>query len=324
MNKSLKFATVVFVGVIAATGVWAQDLPVIRAAVLQIGTVNWELSTIIDAALDEKHGFDLQMQPYADNGATRVAVEGGEADIAVADWIWVARQRAAGKEYVFVPYSKAVGGVVVPEDSTASTLQDLRDGKIGIAGGPLDKSWLILRAYAQQEYGMDLKADTEQVFGAPPLIFKSGLSGDLDGAINFWHFLAKMKAGGMRELISVEAASTALGLNPETPLLGYYMKQSFIDSHPGIAQALYDASQESKALMAGEPTVWEALRPQMNAGTDAEFETLKADYIAGSPARGPVDLDGADKFLQLMADLGGEELVGQATTLPEGLFADVK
>nr|WP_245841011.1 ABC transporter substrate-binding protein [Puniceibacterium sediminis] len=311
-------------GMVAATGVWAQDLTTVRAAVLQIGTVNWELSTIIDNGLDEKYGFDLTMQPFADNGATRVAVEGDEADIAVADWIWVARQRAAGKDYVFIPYSKAVGGVVVPGDSKAETLKDLAGGKIGIAGGPLDKSWLILRAYAQQEYGMDLKADTEQVFGAPPLIFKSGISGDLDGAINFWHFLAKMKAAGMRELISVETASAALGLNPDTPLLGYYMKQSFIDAHPGIAQALYDASQDSKGLMASDPAVWEAVRPQMNASTDAQFETLKTDYLAGAPARGPVDLAGADKFLQLMAALGGEELVGQATTLPEGLFADVK
>jgi hypothetical protein len=28
-------------------------------------------------------------------------------------------------------------------------------------------------------------------------------------------------------------------------------------------------------------------------------------------------------MLQVMGELGGEELVGQATTLPEGLFLDV-
>ncbi|WP_222435282.1 ABC transporter substrate-binding protein [Puniceibacterium confluentis] len=324
MNKTLKLASLMVVGLITTSSAWAQDLPVIRAAVLQIGTVNWELSSITQNGFDTEHGFSLDVQPYADNGATRVAVEGDEADVAVADWIWVARQRAAGKDYVFVPYSKAVGGVVVPKDSTAQSLRDLAGGKIGIAGGPLDKSWLILRAYAQQEYGMDLKAETEQVFGAPPLIFKSGLSGELAGAINFWHFLAKMKAAGMRELISVETAATALGLNPDTPLLGYYMKQSFIDANPGIAQALYDASQDSKALLASDPAAWEPLRPDMNVQSDAQFETLKADYVAGSPARGPVDLDGADRFLKLMAELGGEELVGEATTLPEGLFADVK
>nr|WP_052260133.1 ABC transporter substrate-binding protein [Ponticoccus alexandrii] len=302
----------------------AQDLPVVRAATLKIGTVNWELETIVRNGLDEKHGFTLEMQPYADNGATRVAVEGGEADMAVADWIWVARQNAGGKDYTFIPYSKAVGGLLVPEGSEAQTLQDLAGGKIGIAGGPLDKSWLILRAYAQQEYGMDLAAETEQVFGAPPLIFKSGLSGEMNGAINFWHFLAKMKAAGMKELISVDEAGKALGLNTDTPLLGYYFKQGFLNENPGLAQAFFEASREAKDMLASDDAAWEAIRPMMNANNDAQFEALKTDWIAGIPARGPVDIEGANKMLALMNELGGEELVGDASEIPGGLFADVQ
>lgn len=301
----------------------AQDLPVVRVATLKIGTVNWELSTIVENGLDEKHGFQLKITPYADNGATRIAVEGGAADMAVADWIWVARQRAVGKDYVVIPYSRAVGGVVVPVASDAATLSDLRGGKIGIAGGPLDKSWLILRAYAQAHEGFDLKADTEQVFGAPPLVFKSAIGGDYAGAINFWHFLAKMKTAGMRELISVETAASALGLDPDVPLLGYYAKQSFLDAHPGLAQAFYDASREAKDLL-NDPTKWQTLRPQMNAANDAQFDQLRQDWLAGVPARGPVDAAAAGKLLALMSDLGGEDLVGKASSLPEGLFADIR
>ncbi|SIT06445.1 NitT/TauT family transport system substrate-binding protein [Roseivivax lentus] len=311
-------------GLVLATSALAQDLPTIRGAVLKIGTVNWELATIVENGLDEKHGFKLEIMPFADNGATRVAVEGGEADMAVADWIWVARQRAGGKDYTFVPYSKAVGSLVVPEGSDAQTLADLAGGKIGIAGGPLDKSWLILRAYAQKQYGFDLKAGTEQVYGAPPLIFKSGLGGDYAGAINFWHFLAKMKAAGMRELISVETAATALGLNPETPLLGYYFKDAFVAENPGIAQAFYNASREAKALLMSDPAAWEAIRPSMNAQTEAQFAQLKADWIAGVPERGPIDRAGADAFLALMNALGGADLVGDAQSVPAGLFAEVE
>ncbi len=301
-----------------------SDLPVIRAAVLKIGTVNWELDTITRNGFDSANGFTLDVQPYADNGATRVALEGGEADVAVADWIWVARQRAAGKDYVFIPYSKAVGGLVVPADSTAETLADLAGGSIGIAGGPVDKSWLILRAYAQQEYGMDLATETEQVFGAPPLIFQSGLSGETDGAINFWHFLAKMKSAGMRQLISVKEASVALGLDPEVPLLGYVMKESFIAENPGIAAALYGASRDAKDLLASDDSAWDAIRPMMNANNDAQFEALRTDFRAGIPKPGPVDPSSADKMLHLMAELGGERLVGEATTLPDGLFAAIQ
>ncbi len=311
-------------GLMLAGAVNAQDVPVIRAAVLKIGTVNWELATITGQGLDRKHGFTLEVRPYADNGATRIAVAGGEADMAVADWIWVARQRAEGKDYVVVPYSRAVGGVMVPEGSQAQSLKDLAGGKIGIAGGPLDKSWLILRAYAQQEYGMDLKAATEQVYGAPPLIFKSALGGDYAGAINFWQFLAKMKAAGMRELISVETAAAALELDPEVPLLGYYFKGEFLEAHPGLAQSFYEASREAKALLAEDPAAWQAIRPRMNAKTEPQFEQLRTGWLAGVPPRGPVNAQAAGKLLSLMADLGGAELVGKADTVPDGLFADVQ
>ncbi len=318
-----------FIALCTALAFWsgevaAQTDPVIRAAVLKIGTVNWELATIIENGLDKEHGFTLEVQPFADNGATRIAVEGDAADMAVADWIWVARQRAAGKGYVFIPYSKAVGGVVVPGDSTATSLTDLAGGKIGIAGGPLDKSWLILRAYAAQQYGIDLKADTEQVFGAPPLIFKSALGGEYAGAINFWHFLAKMKASGMKELISVEQAGEALGLDADTPLLGYYFKENFLNTHPDLAQSFFDASREAKDMLASSPEAWQMIRPRMNAKTDARFEQLRSDWIAGIPARGPVDEAAANKMLSLMSELGGRDLVGDATSVPTGLFATVE
>lgn len=311
--------------VMALSGpVLADEMPTIRAAVLKIGTVNWELATITENGLDRQHGFVLEVQPFADNGATRIAVEGGEADMAVADWIWVARQRAAGKDYVFIPYSRAVGGLVVPAGSAAQSLEDLKGGKIGIAGGPLDKSWLILRAYAQQQYGFDLKAETEQVYGAPPLIFKSATGDDYAGAINFWHFLAKNKAAGMRELISVEEAGVALGLDPNTPLLGYYMRESFLEEHPDLAQSFFEASRVAKDMLATSDAAWEAIRPRMNAQSEAQYEQLKSDWIAGIPAPGPVNAKAADEMLGLMQQLGGPELVGDATSVPDGLFADVQ
>ncbi len=317
------FAATLVVVTLNLTSAIASDVPKIRAAVLKIGTVNWELDTIKRNGFDKANGFELVVQPFADNGATRVALEGGEADMAVADWIWVARQRAAGKDYVFIPYSRAVGGMVVKKDNPAKTLADMKGKKIGIAGGPVDKSWLILQAFAKQEYDMDLAGNTEQVFGAPPLIFKTALKGETDGAINFWHFLAKMKVAGMRELISVADASKALGLDPEIPLLGYVVKESFLAQNPGIAKAFYSASRAAKDMLKTDDAAWEPLRDRMRVKSDAQYNSLRKDFRAGIPAPGNVNPESAAKFLELMAKLGGEKLVGKATTLPAGLFAKI-
>ncbi len=297
----------------------ASAAETLRIAVLESGTVNWELTTIRNNGFDTANGFEMEVIGLAGNPATQIAFQGGDADVIVSDWIWVARQRAAGKDYRFIPYSTAVGGLMVPAESEIRTLADLKGGKIGIAGGPVDKSWVILRAYAQQEYGFDLADETEQIFGAPPLIMQQADSGEVDGAINFWHFLAKMKAAGMREVISVAEASEALGLDPDTPLLGYVVKGELVESNPELVAGLAAASQAAKDLLATDEAAWDALRPMMRADKDADFEALKEGYRAGIP-QGPVDPAEVAKVLEIMAEIGGEKLVGTATSLPEGLF----
>jgi NitT/TauT family transport system substrate-binding protein len=310
--------TALFGAIGALVAVAAQaETPTLTIAAMETGTVNWELDTIQHEGFDAAHGFDLAVRPVAGGSAGKIAFEAGEVDALVSDWLWVARQRAAGRDYVFLPYSKAVGGVMVPGDSDAETLADLEDGEIGIAGGPLDKSWLILRAYARQEHQMDLMAETSQAFGAPPLIFKTALDGGLDGAINYWHFMAKMDAAGMRRLVSTADAAEALGLDPDTPLLGYVLRG---DADPALLDGLASASRDAKALLAEDDAAWERLRPLMNADDEAQFEALVAGWREGIPAPGPVDEAAADRMLTLMAELGGPDLMGDVEALPEGVF----
>jgi NitT/TauT family transport system substrate-binding protein len=306
------------VAVLSATpAAIAEDLTV---GTLATGTVRWELDTIQHYGLDKAEGFDLKITELAGNPATQIALAGGEVDAIVSDWLWVAQQRADGKAYVFIPFSTAVGALLVPQDSPAQTLADLKGKKIGIAGGPVDKSWLILRAYARQETGEDLAAVTEQVFGAPPMIYEAGLSGEVDGAINFWNFLAKMEVHGMRELISVADAASALGLDPATPLLGYVLTEELVTEKPDLAAALKRASRAAKDLLLTDDAAWDRLRPIMNAENDAEFAALRDGWRKGVPADAPVDEANAAKVFALMVELGGEELLGKVTELPEGIF----
>lgn len=304
---------------LAATVAVADDTQ-LRIATQVSGTVNWELATIQSHGLDKAHGFTMVVQDVAAGPAAQLAFQAGEADVIVSDWLWVARQRAAGDDYVFIPYSRAVGALHVPKDSPVTELTDLKGARIGIAGGPIDKSWLILRAYAQQEAGFDIAAETEQVFGAPPLIFETAISGELDAAINFWHFGAKMEAAGMRPLITVGQAAEALGLDPDTPLLGYVVRGELLREHPGLVAGLSAASRAAKDILANDDAAWAALRPIMNAKTDSQFDALVAGFRAGIPASGAVDESAAQRMLTLMAELGGEELVGKLTELPAGIF----
>ena len=128
----------------------AMTATVVKVAVLKFGTVNWELNVIKHHRLDEKAGISLQIVPLASTQATKIALQGGAADIAVTDWLWVSRQRAAGIDLALVPYTAALGAVMVPATSSIKGLADLKGKKLGVAGGPIDKSWLMLRAVSRK------------------------------------------------------------------------------------------------------------------------------------------------------------------------------
>ncbi len=294
--------------------------PVVRAALQLSGTVNWEADTIRHYGFDKANGFSLEVSDVAGAPAAQIALVAGEVDMIVSDWLWVARERAAGRDLVFIPYSRAVGGLMVPAGSPAKVLADLKGQKIGVAGSPIDKSWLILRAYAQKVEGFDLSGLTEQVFAAPPLVYKAALDGEVQGALNFWNFGARMQAAGMRPLLTVDLASKALGLDPEMPLVGYVLRGEVLAKHPGLGDAIAVASHDAKEKLASDPVAWERIRPMMKAANDAEFEALKAGFLAGTPKAGAVDEKAAARMLALMAELGGADLVGDLKELPDGVF----
>ena len=290
----------------------------LRLGALGFGTVNWELDTIRREGLDTRHGFELEVVPMGGGSASKIAFEGGAVDAIVSDWLWVARQRAAGRDYVFIPYSTAVGSIVVGPDSDITSLADLKGRRIGVAGGPLDKSWLILQAYAARELDFDLAGESEAVFGAPPLIYKTALNGGADAMVNYWHFLAKAKAKGFREVVSVADAARALGLDPETPLLGYVLRERDLAKHPEWAR-LALASREAKERLRDD-AAWEPLRERVRPADEAEFEALREGFRAGIPPARPGDEAAAGRFLALMRKLGGEKLVGDVSELPPGTF----
>lgn len=292
----------------------------LRIASLQYGTVNWELETIRAQGLDAANGVALEVLAVSGDAAARIAFQGGAADAIVADFLWVARERAAGKDFVFVPYSLSVGGLLVPPGSPIHSLADLKGAKIGIAGGPLDKSWLMLRAMGLQQ-GHDLAALSTQVYAAPPLLSQQAEAGGLDAIITYWHYGARLQAKGFRVVASTAEAARTLALDPGTPLLGYVFDGRFVAQHPDRVAGFARASRAAKAALQSD-TAWEPLREIMKAANEAEFAALRAGFRAGIPAPGPVDVAAAARLYATMAALGGAELVGDAPSLPAGVFLD--
>lgn len=320
--KTMKASMLALLAVLCMPANAAEnDLQQLRIGTIAGGTVSWELETILKNGLDRKHGFDLEVTEYAGNSANQIALQGGAADVIVTDWVWAARAFDGGLDISLLPFSTAVGAVMVQADSPVRDLKGLEGKKLAIAGGPLDKSWLILKAFAASD-GFDLEEKTTQVFGAPPLVMQALESGEVDGAINYWHFNAKADAAGMRQLVSVADGLAGLGLDASAPLLVYAVRRDAVDN--GMADALRAASNEAKALLQSSDEAWEAIRPIMNAADDVEFAALRAGWLQGVPESDTVDIDEASRFFEVLAESGGPDLTGGLTAVPAGLFHDAQ
>lgn len=299
----------------------ADDPGTLKVGVLKFGTVSWELDVIKAHGLDAKEGFTLEVVPYGANDAADVALMGGAVDAIVEDWLFVSRQRHDGVPLTFIPYSSSVGAVMVKGDSPIAAAADLKGKKIGVAGGSLDKGWLMLQAYAKQAAGIDLTKEAEPVYGAPPLLTEKLKSGELDATLNYWHFGARLEAQGYRRLIGIGEVQEALGVPAAVPQLGYVFHEPWADEHADLVLAFARASRAAKQLMLTDDAEWQRLMPLTRAENEAELDAFMRRYREGIVEHwGPEQQAQAAKLYLVLAQLGGEKLVGSGQELAPGTF----
>ncbi len=181
-------------------------------------------------ASTSKANLSVEVVELASPEAGKIALRAGNADIIVSDWLWVSRERTLGAKLTFYPYSSALGAVMVPASSPIRTLADLRGRKLAVAGGPIDKSWLLLQAWLKQG-GIDLKSEATIAYGAPPLLAAKTLSGEMDATLNYWNFCAVLEAKGFRRLAGMEDLLPKLGAKGRTAMIGYVFDEKWANAN---------------------------------------------------------------------------------------------
>lgn len=295
----------------------------VRVGSLPFGTVSWEAAVIKARGLDTANGFTLDIVKLAGNDAARIAFMGGQVDTIVGDLLWAARLGNDGRPVRFLPYSTTEGSLMVPEKSGVASLKDLAGKRIGVAGGPLDKNWLLLKAQARDAAGIDLDSAATIAFGAPPLIALKLEQGELDAGLLYWTYCARLEPKGFRRLIGADEIMRGFGATGSIALIGYLFDAATVTGRPEAIQGFARASKAAKDLLATDDAAWEIVRPLMSAEDEPTFAALKRDFLAGIPRR-PLETERSDgeRLYGVLARLGGEKLVGSGATLPTGLYFD--
>jgi NitT/TauT family transport system substrate-binding protein len=295
--------------------------PTVRVGTLRFGTASWEIDVILRNGIDKAHGVTIEPVEFATNQATQVALQAKSVDLILVDWLFVARQRAEGADWTFAPFSTSVGALMAPEASRVRTIADLPGTRLGIAGSPLDKSWLILQAYAKRKFGLDLDSEVKKNFGAPPLLAQQLQAGQIDSMLTYWPNAAKAEAAGMRRILAVEEAVSGLGIEATVPFVGYVFSAGWANRNRAAIDGFLAATHEAGDRLAKSDEEWLKVRPLMGAANDGEFEKLKEAYRRGILRQwGAAEQKAAGQLYEIMAQIGGADLVGPSSQISPGTF----
>lgn len=299
----------------------ADERPVLRLGELKFGSVQWLVDVIRRHQLDQAHGFTLETAPLANNDAGRVALMAQSADVVVSDWFFVANQRGAGTALSFAPFSSTLGALMVPAASPVREFKDLRGRRLGVAGGPVDKSWLLFQAASRATADLDVAAVAQVTYGAPPLLQAKLQQGELDAVLTFWNFAARLEADGFRQVMSVADCARGLQLPLPLSLVGFVFHESWARQKPALIEGFLAAADDAQRILSTSDADWQAIRPLMDAPDDALFASLRRRYVEGIAHPAPADQQRtSEKLFDIILHTGGTRATGDLEKLPEGVF----
>ena len=181
----------ILAGALASTQAFAQEEMSIRLALQEGGTAAWEIAAMQAAGLDKAHQISIDIRSVADSRATQIALQAGEVEVMLSDFVWVSQQRHQGADFTFVPHSLAVGGLMADPKGPVKSVGDLAGATLGVAGGAGGQSYIVLQAYFAAQTGQSLPGLISAEFGPPPLVNEMLIGGQAQAALNFWHFNAR-------------------------------------------------------------------------------------------------------------------------------------
>jgi NitT/TauT family transport system substrate-binding protein len=262
----------------------------------------------------------VQTVNLANQQAGKVALQSGSVDIIISDWIWVSSMRAEGTDFTFYPYSNSAGGLIVPKGSSIKSLADLKGKKLGIAGGELDKNWLLLQALGQKQ-GLDLNTSVDKIYAAPPLLNQQFSEHRLDALLTYWQFAARLETEGNQQLLSGEAIIKDLGIKETVPSLGYVFKASWGQQAKPALLSFLKAAEIAKDQLCNDENAWQSIAPLTETETPAALQQTRERYCQGRVTNwGSSNQKAAADIYQLLHQLDANKLTAAHAQLQTGTF----
>ncbi|PSQ21153.1 ABC transporter substrate-binding protein [Halobacteriales archaeon QS_8_65_32] len=305
------------------------DLPVMRARFEHNGSPRYMLYTIKRLGLDVAHDFHLDVQLVSDEleggmETVEARLQDGEADLIDIDYISTARERAEGAGIVAIhPYGRTVGGLVAPEDTEISSLEDLPGKRIGVVRR-LDKNWILVRAACRQFHGFDPDDEATPVeAGSKVELTRMIREGEVDGVLQFWPIVPEItETGPFTEVLPVSQLVQDLsGVDRKLPISTFLTSEDFLDHNPETVERFRGAYKQAVSRLVDEDDLWEAIAADlmtyddpvvMRAVRDGWRDMVVADWDKETIA-------GMGRLFAHLLEVAGADALG-VEAVPDGTF----
>lgn len=297
----------------------AGDAPVIRMMASPFGSQSFIPFVMETFDLPAEYGFRLERIPFADGSAARVALSSAAADMAVQDWMDVARMRQAGIDIRAVaPFTTYVSVYAVPTGSPVQTIPDLRGLRFG-SYSRTGVDWMMFKALARREHGFDVDTDMDVTEGAPTLLRGLMEQGSLDAGMLFSSITPPMEASGrFRSLFTAGDVATRLGL-PRAPFLTVNVRGAFADDNPDLVARFVEAYRRVIDILMEQDEPW------VTHGATMSMEGLALEIyrnqMRGDMLRGFTDQteETMERAFAILLETAGPETLGMAS-MPPGII----
>lgn len=305
------------------------DRPVMRARFEHNGSPRYMLYTIKRLGLDLEHDFHLDVQLVSDEleggmETVEARLQEGEADLIDIDYISTARERADGAAIVAIhPYGRTVGGLVTPEDTDISGLEDLPGKRIGVVRR-LDKNWILVRAACREFHGFDPDEESAPVeAGSKVELTRMIQEREVDGVLQFWPIVPEItQTGPFTEVLSVSQLVQDLsGVDRKLPISTFLTSEDFLDHHPGTVTRFRGAYREAVSRLVAEDDLWDEIAADLmtyddpavvRAVRDGWRDMVVSDWDEET-------ITGMERLFEHLLDVAGADALG-VDRIPEGTF----
>ena len=305
--------------VLPGTRASAQSAPLIRMMASPFGSQSFIPFVMETYDLPREFGFTLERIPFADGSAARVALTSGAADVAVQDWMDVARMRQAAIDIRAVaPFTTYVSVYAVPTESPVQSIPDLRGSRFGTYSRT-GVDWMMFKALSQREHGFDIDTDMAVTEGAPTLLRGLMEQGSLDAGLLYSSITPPMEASGrFRSLFTAGDVATELGL-PRAPFLTVNVRGAFADANPDLIGRFVAAYQRVIDILMSEDDPW--VRQGATMTMEGRALQIYRDQMRGDMLRS-FDSDTQEimeRAFAILLETAGPETLGM-DAMPDGII----